>query len=99
MALGRKSWLFCGFDRGGRARRRPMYTLIVTAKMNSVDLQAWLADVLTRIAAHLAHRLVELLPWNWRASNNTAPALAASSRKSGPAALRRVFTRQISWCP
>jgi transposase len=44
-----------------------MYSLIVTAKMNDVDPQAWLADVLARIADHLVHRLDELLPWSWRA--------------------------------
>src|SRR5450432_2057 len=65
IALGRKSWLFCGSDRGGR-RAAAMYGLIVTAKMNGVDPQAWLADVLSRIAGHPAHRLDELLPWNWR---------------------------------
>ena len=65
VALGRKSWLFCGSDRGGR-RAVDMYSLIVTAKMNGVDPQAWLADVLKCIAAHPAHRLDELLPWNWR---------------------------------
>jgi transposase len=70
IALGRKSWMFCGSDRGGQ-RAATMYSLIVTAKMNGVDPQAWLADVLARIAAHPAHRLDELLPWNW------APALAA----------------------
>ena len=53
IALGRKSWLFCGSDRGGR-RAAAMYSLIVTAKMNGVDPQAWLADVLSRIAAHPA---------------------------------------------
>jgi transposase len=42
-----------------------VYSLIVTAKMNSVDPQAWLADVLSRIASYPAHRLDELLPWNW----------------------------------
>ena len=56
VALGRKSWLFCGSDRGGQ-RAAAMYSLIVTAKMNGVDPQAWLADVLDRIAAHPAHRL------------------------------------------
>lgn len=76
IALGRKSWLFCGSDRGGE-RAAAMYSLIVTAKMNGVDPQAWLADVLARIAAHPAHRLDELLPWNWRAKNSVAPALAA----------------------
>jgi transposase len=76
IALGRKSWLFCGSDRGGE-RAAAMYGLIVTAKMNGVDPQAWLADVLTRIAAHPAHRLDELLPWNWRLKAQGASALAA----------------------
>ena len=65
IALGRKSWLFAGSDRGGE-RAALMYTLIVTAKMNDVDPQAWLADVLARIADHPARRLHELLPWNWK---------------------------------
>jgi hypothetical protein len=76
IALGRKSWLFCGSDRGG-TRAAAMYSLIVTAKMNDVDPQAWLADVLTRIADHPATRLEELLPWNWKAHKNEAPAVAA----------------------
>ena len=70
VALGRKSWLFCGSDRGGQ-RAAAMYSLIVTAKMNGVDPQAWLADVLDHIAAHPAHRLDELLPWNWRKATVT----------------------------
>jgi transposase len=65
VALGRKSWLFAGSDRGGR-RAAAMYSLIVSAKMNDIDPQAWLADVLARIADHPANRLDELLPWNWR---------------------------------
>jgi transposase len=65
IALGRKSWLFAGSDRGGQ-RAAAMYSLIVTAKLNDVDPQAWLADVLARIAEHPAHRIDELLPWNWR---------------------------------
>ena len=76
VALGRKSWLFCGSDRGGR-RAAAMYSLIVTAKMNGVDPQAWLADVLSRIAGHPAHRLDELLPWNWRPRPQAIAALAA----------------------
>ena len=75
IALGRKSWLFCGSDRGGQ-RAAAMYSLIVTAKMNGVDPQAWLADVLARIAAHPAHRLDELLPWNWRAASGDRRAAA-----------------------
>ncbi len=65
IALGRKSWLFAGSDRGGQ-RAAAMYSLIVTAKLNDIDPQAWLADVLTRIASHPASRLDELLPWSWR---------------------------------
>ena len=54
-----------------------MYSLIVTAKMNGVDPQAWLADILARIAAHPAHRLDELLPWNWASPNPVIAAHAA----------------------
>jgi hypothetical protein len=64
IALGRKSWLFAGSDRGGQ-RAAAMYSLIVTAKMNGIDPQAWLADTLARIATHPVHLLDELLPWNW----------------------------------
>ena len=67
IALGRKSWLFAGSDRGGR-RAAAMYTLIGTAKLNDVDPQAWLADVLRRIAGTPQKRLDELLPWNWQDS-------------------------------
>ncbi|RTR11446.1 IS66 family transposase [Azospirillum griseum] len=73
IALGRKSWLFCGSDRGGQ-RAAAMYTLIVTAKMNDVDPQAWLADVLARIADIPQNRLHELLPWNWKAAQNIRKA-------------------------
>ena len=53
-----------------------MYSLIVTARMNSIDPQAWLADTLARIATHPAHRLDELLPWNWRPAITAAAALS-----------------------
>jgi transposase len=65
IALGRKSWLFAGSDRGGQ-RAAAIYSLIVTAKLNNVDPQAWLADVLARIADHPAHSIDQLLPWNWQ---------------------------------
>jgi transposase len=65
IALGRKNWLFAGSDRGGE-RAAAVYTLIATAKLNGIDPQAWLADVLCRIADHPARRLDELLPWNWK---------------------------------
>ena len=73
IALGRRSWLFAGSDRGGQ-RAAAMDSLIVTAKMNDIDPQAWLADVLARIAEHPAQRIDELLPWNWR------PRLAPQSQ-------------------
>jgi transposase len=77
IALGRKSWLFAGSDRGGD-RAAAMYSLIITAKLNGIDPRAWLADVLARIADHPAARLHELLPWNWRkAREDTAAAEAA----------------------
>jgi transposase len=65
IALGRKAWLFCGSDRGGQ-RAAQMYTLIVTCKLNDVDPQAWLTDVLACIAEHPARQVDELLPWRWR---------------------------------
>lgn len=71
IALGRKSWLFCGSDRGGQ-RAATMYSLIATAKMNDVDPQAWLADVLARINDLPSNRLDELLPWNWTSSSVVA---------------------------
>ena len=64
IALGRKAWLFAGSDRGGE-RAAFVYTLIATAKLNAVDPQAWLADVLARIADTPTSHLDDLLPWNW----------------------------------
>jgi hypothetical protein len=71
--LGRKAWLFCGSDRGGQ-RAAVLYTLIQSAKLNDVDPQAWLADVLARIADHPARHLDALLPWNWTPSIRLAQA-------------------------
>ena len=65
VALGRKSWLFAGSERGGE-RAAAMCTLIVTAKMNDIDPQAWLADVLARLPDMPVSRIHELLPWNWK---------------------------------
>ena len=72
-ALGRKSWLFAGSERGAD-RAAVMATLIMTAKLNDIDSQAWLADVLARIANHTIQDLKQLLPWNW---NPSAVKLAA----------------------
>ena len=65
VALGRKNWTFAGSDEGGR-RAAAIYTLIQTAKLNDVDPQAWLADILARLQDHPAKRIDQLLPWNWK---------------------------------
>jgi Transposase IS66 family/IS66 C-terminal element len=72
-ALGRKSWLFAGSERGAD-RAAAMTTLIMTAKLNDVDPQAWLTDVLGQIADIPQGRLAELLPWNWKQPNLRAAA-------------------------
>ena len=74
VALGRKSWLFAGSERGGH-RAAFMYTMIGTAKLNGVDPQAWLADVIARISDIPVSRLHELLPWAW---NPAAPQVKAA---------------------
>jgi transposase len=73
VAVGRRNWTFAGSGEGGR-RAAAIYTLIATAKLNDIDPQAWLADVLRRINDHAASRLNELLPWNWKASAATMAA-------------------------
>ncbi len=74
LALGRKNYLFAGSGEGGR-RAAVMYTLIETARLNDIDPEAWLADVIDRIADHPINRLDELLPWNW--NRTAAHAIAA----------------------
>ena len=73
VALGRKAWLFAGSPRGGD-RAAFMYSLIVTARMNDIDPQAWLADVLARTPEISLSRLPELLPWNWRQTDRKVAA-------------------------
>src|ERR671912_1055533 len=68
IAVGRRNWTFAGSDRGGE-RAAAIYTLIETCKLNGVDPQAWLADVLARIADHPAKRVGDLLPWAWKAAH------------------------------
>lgn len=63
LALGRKNWLFAGSDGGGE-RAAVMYTLIETAKMNGLNPEAYLSDIIARIADHPMKRISELLPWN-----------------------------------
>jgi hypothetical protein len=75
IALSGKSWLFAGSDRGGE-RAAFMYTLIETAKLNGVDPQAWLADVLPRTADTPVGQLHQLLAWNWQPKRQLATLAA-----------------------
>ena len=72
-ALGRKNWLFAGSDRGGE-RAAAILSLIETAKLNGLDPEAYLRDVLTRIADHPINRINELLPWHWKRDAGYSPA-------------------------
>ena len=72
VAVGRKNYLFAGSSRG--AERAAFYSLIETAKLNGLDPEAYLRDVLRRIADHPASRLADLLPWRW-----TPPVVAAQA--------------------
>jgi hypothetical protein len=65
-ALGRKNYLFVGSTGGGRSAAIA-YTLIESAKLNGIDPQAWLTEVLSRIADHKITRIAELLPWRYAA--------------------------------
>jgi len=67
----RRNWTFCGSDAGGH-RAAAIYTLIETAKLNDVDPQAWLADVLARLPDHPTKRIDELLLWAWKTSREAA---------------------------
>ncbi len=82
IAIGRKNYLFMGSEGGGKAAATA-YTLIETAKLNNVNPQAWLTDVLTRIADHKINRLDELLPWNYAAL--AAWWRSAGNNRAGPA--------------
>jgi len=73
VAIGRKNYLFAGSDAGGR-RAAAMYSLIESAKLNGLNPQHYLADLLTRIADHPARRIGELLPWNWQPADTTRAA-------------------------
>jgi len=105
IALGRKSWLFAGSDRGGQ-RAAVLYSLIVTAKLNDVDPQAWLADVLARIADHPARDIDDLLPWNWRPASaphsqpaRSPPHCPPIRRHNLPCAIHRMLSLRQPFRP
>ena len=64
-AVGRRNWTFAGSDAGGQ-RAAAVYTLVETCKLNDIDPQAWLADVLARLPDHPAKKIDDLLPWKWK---------------------------------
>jgi len=75
VAVGRRNRTFAGSDAGGN-RAAAVCTLIETCKMNDVDPQAWLADVLARLPDHPANTVADLLPWNWKATRQSKAAAA-----------------------
>jgi transposase len=77
LTLGRKNWLFAGADSGGD-RAALMYTIIQTARLNGLDPEAYLRDVIGRIADHMINRIDELLPWNWMPPDSDALRPAAA---------------------
>ena len=65
VAIGRKNWLFAGSKAGGE-RAAAIYSVIETAKLNGIEPQAYIADVIAKIASGWpASRWDELMPWNW----------------------------------
>ena len=77
IALGRKNNLFVGSDTGGN-RAAAIYSLIETCKLNAIDPEAYMRDVLARIPNHKINRIDELLPWNWTPLATPESALPAT---------------------
>ena len=76
VALGRKNYLFAGADVGGE-RAAAIYSLVGTAKLNGIDPEGYLRQVLTQIADHPINRIDELLPWNLVAQPASEQRIAA----------------------
>jgi hypothetical protein len=74
--LGRKNYLFAGSDLGGE-RAASIYSVVGSAKLNGMDPEAYLREVLTRIADHPVNRIDDLLPWNIVPTESTHSSAAA----------------------
>jgi len=68
LTLGRQNWTFLGSDSGGD-RAAVFYTIIQTCRLNDINPEAYLADIIGRIGDHPANQIDELLPWNWQPTN------------------------------
>jgi hypothetical protein len=93
IAIGRKNWLFAGSKAGGE-RAAAIYTVIETCKLNGVEPQAYIADVIAKIAGNWpAARWDELMPWNWRQDFQTIPEAAYAMSQFAPVKLRARLSR------
>jgi transposase len=72
VALGRRNWLFVGSPKGGDASAL-FYSLVETCRLNGVEPEAWLTDIIARIGDHPINRIDELLPWHWQAAQEIHP--------------------------
>src|SRR3546814_5777621 len=82
VALGRKNWLFAGSKAGGD-RAAAIYSVIESAKLNCLEPQAYIADVMAKIAGNWpAARWDELMPWNWQRSEEHTSELQSLMRNS-----------------
>ena len=75
LTLGRRNWTFVGSDTGGD-RAAVFFTIMQTCRLNGVNPEAYLADVITRIADHSAKNIDDLLPWNWQPRDRAAAEAA-----------------------
>lgn len=73
LTLGRRNWTFLGSDTGGD-RAAVFYTIIQSCRLNGVNPEAYLTDIITRIDTHPASQIDALLPWNWRRNLEDAAA-------------------------
>ena len=64
LTLGRRNWTFLGSDTGGH-RAAAIFTITQTCRLNSVNAEAYLTNIIQRVASHPNKRIDELMPWNW----------------------------------